>query len=138
MKLGFALICVDACTFLTRLHFCLVSADNSRPVQTQSFAGRTSVRVHSEPPKLYPSLAIAVHWTDRGFLFLLTGSNYGRPNGVAQIASWNQAALEGFLRILVGCLFGAYILRYRIDRALPLPSALGPRRPELRHMSDLE
>ncbi|KAI0714284.1 Arv1-domain-containing protein [Cerioporus squamosus] len=69
-----------------------------------------------------------IRWT-----YISTCSNYGRPNGVAQIASWNQAALEGFLRILVGCLFetaafhaGVVLACYLVLKVLPKPRQSAP------------
>ncbi|RDX57368.1 Arv1-domain-containing protein [Lentinus brumalis] len=69
-----------------------------------------------------------IRWT-----YISTCSNNGRPNGVAQIASWNQAALEGFLRILVGCLFetaafhaGVILACYLVLKLLPKPRQSAP------------
>lgn len=109
MKLGFALICVDACTFLVHLLHSLISPSSATGARTHAHTTSSASRI----------LAAVIRWTHLSrfdpFLSLLTflltwsyeqGSRQADDTS-EQIASWNQTALEGYVRILVGCLFGA-------------------------------
>ncbi|KAL1949418.1 hypothetical protein VTO73DRAFT_8299 [Trametes versicolor] len=63
--------------------------------------------------------------TDRSFA---PGSRTPHPGDTAATAAWSRAALHGFLRILVGCLFAAFhagvvLACYAVLRALPKTQA---------------
>ncbi|RPD60012.1 Arv1-domain-containing protein [Lentinus tigrinus ALCF2SS1-7] len=78
-------------------------------------------------------LGFALICVDAFIRWTYISSNYGCPNDIAQIASWNQAALEGFLRILVGCFFetaafhaGVVLACYLVLKLLPKPGQSAP------------
>ncbi|KAJ2994990.1 hypothetical protein NUW54_g7465 [Trametes sanguinea] len=110
LKLGSALICVDACTSLINFDILRARRTGSSPAH------------RSHPLDTYQCVSALQGGLAAPQLTRPSSGSSG-PGDTSEMATWNRSAIEGFVRILVGCLFGMGVF-------------LGHPAPQLRHMSN--
>ncbi|KAH9945416.1 Arv1-domain-containing protein [Epithele typhae] len=108
------------------------AGDRASP-KSEELANKTRQQYHDQSARrwLIARLGLALVCLDAFIRWTHISTN--QPRNASQIASWNQAALEGFARILVGCIFetaafhaGVVFACYLVLHALPAPPPGAP------------